>query len=438
MQALPNHIKAFFQDKTHTKILVAISGGADSVCLAFLLLRQGFELGLAHVNYQLRGEESEADEQYVRLLAQTWQVPIFVHRADTAQLAAAQKKSIQVVAREIRYAFFEELMDAQGYEVCATAHHADDQNETLLYNLVKGSEYQLFKGIPAVRERYLRPLLGVGKQEILGFLQAEHIPFRTDTSNLKNDYSRNLLRNEVLPHLQALNPSLKQTFAQKSAWYELQKNFISQLINPYITSDYVLDFQPILNHFPAEFLDLFIAAFCEKQQFHGHIITDIIALKDKQVGKKVLWEDKIIVRERNGLCVLDASKQQIYSSLTQLGETLELENGIRLKLAEVALQEVDFRAKGHYYVDLDKLYFPLTVRSPRTADQMQPLGMKGNKLISDIMADNKFSAPQKQNAFVITDEGGSIIFLSNFRVSERVKITQESSRIACLILMEES
>lgn len=432
MDSILNHIKAFFQDKTYTKILVAISGGADSVCLAFLLRSQGFEVGLAHVNYQLRGTESEEDEQYVRLLAQSWQVPLFVHRADTAQVAAAQKKSIQVAAREIRYAFFEELMAKHGYEACATAHHADDQNETLLYNLVKGSEYQLFRGIPAVRERYLRPLLGVSKQQILDFLSSHQLPFRTDSSNLKNEYSRNLLRNELLPHLQTLNPNLHQTFAQKLAWYELQKSFISSLINPYLTEDDRLDFQPILDSFSAHFLDLFIVAFCEKHHIHGHILTEIIALKDKQVGKKVMWEDRLIVRERQGLCILDAAKQRIFKVLTQLMEKIELAHDSFLTIKEVDLSEVDFLQKGVHYLDLDKLNLPLTVRSPRTADQMQPLGMKGNKLISDILADNKFTALQKQNAFVIEDANGKLVFLSDFRVSEQVKITGQSRRVARL------
>ncbi len=203
-------------------VLVGCSGGPDSIALAQALLRIGQPVALAHVNYGLRGTDADADEALVRELGATWQVPVHVRRPQHE----AGMESVQLWARSQRYAFFEELMDRHGYWGCATAHHSDDQAETLLLSLLRSQEAPLWHGIPPRRDRYLRPLLGCTKTEVLTYLAERALPFREDLSNQKPQYLRNHVRLEVLPALRAIHPSVEEQLRQRHQWYQQDRKSV--------------------------------------------------------------------------------------------------------------------------------------------------------------------------------------------------------------------
>ncbi|RMG74392.1 MAG: tRNA lysidine(34) synthetase TilS, partial [Bacteroidetes bacterium] len=212
------------------RVLVAISGGPDSVFLAWALRELGYEIGLAHINYQLRGEDSEREEALVRQYAQDWGVPLFVQRADPRPLVELGQDSLQMVARKIRYTFFEETMAGEAYAQCATAHHQDDQLETLVMQWLRGNPQHPMPGIPRQRGAYVRPLLDLTKADILRSLEELQLPFGLDQSNTKQAYLRNQIRHRLIPIMRDLQPQLNRQLVARHAWLGGQQQFIDQLL----------------------------------------------------------------------------------------------------------------------------------------------------------------------------------------------------------------
>lgn len=408
-------------------ILVGISGGPDSVFLGYALHQLGYRIGIAHVNYGLRGDDSEREEELVRELAAKWKVRIHVH-AENPKEHTNSGISLQMKTREIRYDFFERLLRNEGYTHCATAHHADDQVESLLMSLIKGNSPSIWKGIPIKRGPYIRPLIQLRKNEILEEVKQLGLPYSDDYTNFGTDYLRNRFRNEVLPIFADMNPSISPQLLDRNNWYQQQQTFQSRVLEPFlegITISKNLDWMGFVEQFGKESLPILISAAAEKWGLHGNEIWQVVQLAESQVGKFVLTQAGKILRSRKGL-VLSYLETELSTQSKQIfeleSETHSLQFGDMQMIFTYPIQETpDFNAMGTHYFSQSSLHFPLNLRHWKRGDKMIPLGMKTHKKLSDIFVDEKFSAHQKQTAVVIEDQKG-IICLSSFRIADRVKI----------------
>lgn len=433
------------------RILVAISGGADSVFLAYALKQLGYEIGLAHINYQLRGEESDEEEALVRQYADTWKVPLYVLNEDTPSLLQFEKDSLQQVARRIRYEFFEELMDEQGYDCCALAHQADDQSEQAVLSLLTGNASDILQQIPVKRERYVRPLLCCSREEIVKVLVAEKLTYATDSSNLKNDYLRNRVRNQVIPIMEEVNSNTSEQLRQKQSKYAAQKEFLDIILDSWMKScllteeeypQQVLDWRPFVDTWGKAHLPLLIAYILEKWGMHGHQLWQGVSLIEAQVGKKVFFEDKMLLRIRNGLQwgreVLSEEKTIEWSKahLQEMPFRVDWGNWT-LEIHILGDEKPQLSSKQHFYLDIDRLSFPLALRHWQEGDVMQPLGMTGHKRLSDIFVDEKYTSVQKRQAFVLEDRE-KVLLLSDFRIADSVRLTAATERILVLKYYEKN
>lgn len=432
-----NHIKivaqntllAFQMIPESGKVLAAVSGGADSVLLALIMKDLGLLHGIAHCNYQLRGDESDSEERFVQQLADELSVPFYCRKLETRSHIEASGQSLQVVARNLRYDFFEMIMEKEGLDVCATAHHQNDQAETILMNFIKGYSPEITKGIPFKRGKFIRPLLKVSRIEIENALKDKNQSYCTDSSNLKDIYFRNKLRNNILPVLETLNPSLGLTLENKLAQYTLQTGLIKAALTPYLTEGNELNFNDFITDFGTEFLPLLIQAFLEKHQIYGLIIEQITALTEKETGKFVPVDSyRKIVRSRSGISLIE--EDGILNSPVQIpffqGERSFSFDNQTIIIENPCEDTPVFGKENVFYIDAEKIKFPLTIRKKQEGDTMIPFGMRGEKKLSDIMTDEKFTPFQKQNALVFTDCTQKIFAFSGFRISENVAIRKHT------------
>lgn len=418
---------------TH-KLLVAVSGGADSMILAYTLQKIGYNIGIIHCNFQLRGAESDVEEEHVRAFSQKNNLPFFCKKFDTQAIVEATNDSIQVVARNLRYAFFEEIMANENYDFCALAHHADDQAETLFMSLLKGNSPHIWKEIPIKRGKYVRPLLHIRKAEILEMAAQIPLAFCTDSSNLKNDYSRNFTRNVIFPALSQLNVAFVSHLLAKNDLYTQQRDFIHLLLEKYISTENELFFTPFVQDYGETFLPLLIRFFCQKKEISGYLVQEICDLQHSISGKYVPISGGKMMRTRTGLAFISAEKTQFSPQNYALkqGTTSIFLGENELVFTFPLHEKVDFSATKNgnvFYIDTAKTTFPLQIRSYQAGDKMMPLGMRNYKKISDIMIDKKYTFSQKETAFVIVDATDEIIALSGFRVSEKAKLQENSQAI---------
>ncbi|WNJ18065.1 tRNA lysidine(34) synthetase TilS [Pontibacter sp. G13] len=424
------------------QVLAAVSGGPDSVCLAWVLKQHGLLAGLAHVNYQLRSEDSDLDEASVRALGEQWEVPVFVKKIPKAHTKDEKGASIQMAARKARYEFFEALMESQGWDYCATAHHQDDEVETLLMNLFRGDSPEIFQGIPTIRFPFIRPLLGVSKAHILQVLDSAGLDYRTDTSNQGLDYSRNVFRNRIIPSLEEVIPGASSHLLKRKDWFQLQASFLKEIWKEWIPQMISgngdiqrLDWQPFVRQFGAEFLPLLVWEVMTQWGIIPNRIREILGLIHSESGRWVEIHDGRVYRWTNGLERIPESdspeKFPKWDFLPNAGRCL-LKN--RSIIWEWPFEgKPDFANSQHFYLDIERLEFPLILRRWKEGDRMQPFGLSFEQKLSDIFINEKFSPSQKQEAIIWEDQQG-IVAISGYRISERVKITKNTRQILKIVM----
>ncbi len=379
-------------------MVLGLSGGADSVALLLLLLEQDVEVVAAHANFQLRGEESERDEAFVRELCEQKGVTLRVQRFDTRNEAKRSGESIEMAARRLRYAWFRELSEAYQAVVC-TAHHRNDQAETLLLNLVRGSGIQGLGGMsPLSEDGIWRPLLNVERADIEDYLKEHAQPYVTDSTNLQTDYKRNKIRHEVLPLLQALNPAIVSTLADtaerlREARYFYQKGLDSELSEMLHEEDGISSLLlASLRQHPARLTLIHQAV---GNLFPTAMHPQIAALIDAQPGKYFQHGDTLIVRGRDAI---------------EWGNPNE-----------------PLLPKSKVVVDADKLHGTLRLRPLEKGDRFQPYGLKGTKLANDFLADRHVSLLRRLKARVLCDDIG-FVWLVGYEIDQRVALTAETTK----------
>lgn len=420
------------------RILIAISGGPDSVYLAFLLYTLGFDISLAHVNYGLRNLDSQNEEDLVKAYSDRWKVPIYVHKENPKNRMLDSGESLQQIARKIRYSFFDDLIKAHKFDFCALAHHADDQIESILMSLIKGNSSRVIHGMPIQRGPYIRPLIDFHKAQILQGLEASNLDFGHDISNESNVYLRNKIRNQVLPLLEELNPAIRKQLLNRNALYKLQKEWIEEDLASLVASQIEelpdgsksFTWDTGDKSYAVPHVQTLLTYVLEQWGWHGNDLWNAVSLIHTIPGKIITGELGTIYRERSGVLFLPLSAQKSEQEEVVI-PYWEQAKGFRCKGWQIQLDLVetaDFSEKNAYFLAYDKLSFPLTLRSPKLGDKMTPLGMHNQKKLSDIMIDNKWEKRIKEQALLIEDKE-KIVALLGFRISDKVKLDPEDQKI---------
>jgi len=412
----------------HEHLLLAISGGLDSVVLAHLLKHNDFKFSLAHMNFQLRGEDSNQDEQFVRDLAHKLEVEIFIKRVEIKE----ELGSTQLQARDLRYDWFRRLMKDHGFNKLLTAHHANDLLETTLLNLIRGTGIKGLRSILPLHHNIARPLLFAGKEQIKEYAEENSIEWREDVSNASDKYKRNKIRHDVIPLLMKENPNLLSGIQQTTLRLRAAESVWNEKISK-IRKKYVFDWKEGIK------IDRRIIKLPQKEVFlyeflsdYGFNLAQLQSFKFRKIGAQLSSFSYTLVVDRSFLLVnpiSDEIQEQFFPIQLQL-EDKSMKTPLGLfKWSFIDESDVDY-SKGHNvaYIEADKLKEPIVVDLWQEGDKIQPLGMKGKKKISDILIDQKVSLPQKKQTMILKS-GGRIVWVVEHKFSELFKVKKDTTKI---------
>ena len=423
-----NHISNTFPVLKGKKILIACSGGLDSVVLSRLFKELNYNISLAHCNFSLRGKESDEDEKFVILLADKLSIPIFNKKFNTKAYKIKHKLSTQVAARQLRYQWFDEVCKEHSFDYLATAHHLDDDLETFLINLSRGTGLRGLIGIPLINDKIIRPFLNLPRADILQYAKEKNSPWREDSSNQTSDYLRNKLRIEVIPRLKEVDHNLLNGFHQTQKYL----NDSMALVNDYMALIKNLVVTDTEDGFEIDILKLqdlpnTNALLYELLAPFGFTAWDDISdLLTAQSGKQIFSESHRILKNRKSLLLVENSfvdNEEIY---TIKESDTGIDTPINLKIEQVA-KTSDY-TPSIVYLDLQKLNFPLQLRKWREGDSFHPFGMKGKKKLSKFFKDEKLSLIAKEKTWVLTSEN-HIVWIVGMRSDHRFKVESQTKKI---------
>ena len=412
------------------KVLLAISGGMDSMAMAELFHLSGYHFAFAHCNFKLRGEESDGDEIFVREEASRYGVQCYCREFNTAEIAKERGISIQMAARELRYGFFEEITEKNGFDHIATAHHLDDQTETFFINLIRGCGIAGLHGIRVKNGKIIRPMMFSYRHEIEAFVNDRGVDYREDSSNKSTHYQRNKLRHDIIPVFRELNPNFDAEMADnisrisktESIFHqhiELSKKDVLKIVDEvaYIDIPELKNLQPISS---------FLFEFISPYRFKNEDVDNIIASLGSVSGKTFYSPTHQLI--------IDREKLIISALLNEEGE-LEYKIGKEDSLIMEPTKMTASVSKIHDFsmphenniasLDYKKLQFPLWVRRWETGDSFVPLGMKNHKKLSDFFIDEKYSLLEKQQTWILCS-GDDIVWIIGARIDDRYKITKDT------------
>lgn len=395
-----------------------------------LFKEAGFTIGVAHCNFQLRGKESDLDESFVQQVAKDLNLAVFVNRFDTELYAWEQGLSIQMAARDLRYAWFQDLIKLNSYNLLATGHHFDDSMETILLNLTKGSATEGLAGIPVKKENIIRPLLFVTRAQVEKYAREKGIAWREDESNLTDDYQRNFIRHQVLPKLKELNPSLDDTWEHgiekikgdlelmHIAFDNWRIQFVSEMMDRIVIQKKAFDL------FSAGHSVLW--RFIKGYGFNFEQAQEIIHALKAQSGKRFLSPTHVLVVDRETLIITPQPEE--WNAVKIEKQDHEADLGPWKLFFSPGTKDVFNNSKMEAALDADQLAFPLIWRKWKNGDAFQPLGMSHRKKLSDFFIDNKLSVADK-NAITVLESNGRIIYVVGWRIDDRFKITKDTKNV---------
>lgn len=417
------------------RTLLAVSGGIDSVAMCAIFHQAGFDFGIAHCNFSLRGADSDGDEAFVKALAEKYAVPYYTIRFKTADYAAQHKLSIQVAARDLRYEWLEQIRHQNNFKFIATAHHANDVAETMLYNLTKGTGIAGLHGILAKKGKIIRPLLFATKAEIMSFVSENSLKYRVDASNKTTKYSRNKIRHRVIPFLKEINPDLEHTFtknAQRFSEIEIIYQFgIQQLLKKLIEQRKNEQFIPIrkLQKLPAPRTVLY--EILKNKGFHIAQVDDILNSLDSPSGKVFYSTSHQVLKERKHLII--GEKQAAANEFVPIAageEVVKLED-IELTIRVLNAHKYTIPRAAHIAsLDASKVEFPLLLRRWKKGDYFYPFGMKRKKKkVARFFIDQKLSRIDKERVWILTDKQQRIVWVVGHRIDERFRLAEGTKEV---------
>lgn len=418
------------------KLLLAVSGGVDSVVLCELCKQAGYDFVIAHCNFQLRGEESERDEQFVRKLGEKYGVEVRVKQFDTAGYASANKRNIQVAARELRYNWFAEILQDSGNTLrhILTAHHLDDNIETLLMNFFKGTGILGLRGILPKQGRIIRPLLFARKEEILAFASEQGLAYAADSSNASDKYTRNYFRNKLIPGIKEAFPQAEENLIHNLQRFREAGELYQQAIDLHkkkLLEKKGAEFHiPVLKLQKAKPLHTILYEIIRDFGFTPQQVADVAGLLESDSGKYVQSATHRVIRNRKWLLIVPHPSVSAKHVLIEQEGKIGFAGGeLRIKRLPVTngftVQSVTDIAQ----LDADAIGFPLLLRPWKTGDYFYPLGMpRKKKKLSRFLIDQKISIAQKEQVWVLeTDK--KIIWVLGMRIDDRFKITGSTKNI---------
>ncbi|HED05424.1 MAG TPA: tRNA lysidine(34) synthetase TilS [Ignavibacteria bacterium] len=430
------------------KILVALSGGPDSVLLLNLLVkyqkRFKINIGALHINHRLRGVDSREDERFCRLLCESLNVTFYSVRKNVKSYSQKYKYSLEESGRILRYYELNRFADKYGYNKIATAHNSSDNAETVLLNLIKGAGLRGISGIPYKRGNIIRPVLCVTKKEINSYLKFHKINFRVDLTNLSSDYERNFLRNEILPVIKKrLNPSIEDTILNSSEIFRNADCLIECKVNEFI--DDVADFSGkelkiYLNKLPElkpELIPELLKTLLKKNFQMQVTFDDILKLKsliNKESGKNVNLSSNIsALKERNVILIGPYIRDENFQPVnTEVGKEVQI-NGKKLCIENCERPIKFSNKKNEEYIPADNIDDKFIIRRWQYGDRFYPLGLNGTKKVSDFLNEEKIASSQKKKQLVLLNND-KIVWIIGLRLDERFKITNKTNRIFKLCL----
>jgi tRNA(Ile)-lysidine synthase len=431
LKAFQHLLKNRFSFLKEPSLLLAVSGGLDSMVLTDLCLKSGLNISLAHCNFKLRGNESDGDEILVKEVAKTHNLDVFITSFETEAFAKTSKQSIQMAARQLRYEWFETLQNQHGFKYILTAHHADDNLETFLINLSRGTGVEGLSGIPEINGSIVRPLLEFSRDEIHNFATQEKISWREDSSNQSTKYLRNNLRHTIIPLLKELNPSFIESFQK--------------------TQNHLKDIQSILDDYMLEVEDKVIESIEEDQivynidqleslnnpkaylyqllkEYNFTDWTQIATLLEAQSGKQILSSTHRLLKNRSQLILRPLN---VSSELSILIESSEKNISIPVQPFDLKLEITTFiepTSDNVLYLDFESLQFPLRLSHWKIGDYFYPSGMSGKKKLSKYFKDEKLSLIEKENTIVLYSEN-NVVWVIGKRADQRFLATKNSTQI---------
>jgi tRNA(Ile)-lysidine synthase len=425
-------------------ILVAVSGGMDSVALCSLLHQAGITFGIAHCNFKLRGDESDRDEEFVRQLALDYGVKFHCKSFATNEYAGNKGISIQMAARDLRYEWFDQLIKTEGYKSAATAHHLDDQTETFFINLLRGSGIAGIHGILPKQGTIVRPLLFAKREEIDEFVRDNRLPYREDSSNKSRKYLRNRLRHELLPVLMNIDPAFSQKLDQTMHHIRGVEDILNQKVTE-IASRIVVK---KLDCFQIEIeklkelqpLDTWLYLILQPFGFSASVVKEIEKALDGIPGKMFFSPTHRLVKDRELLLVepLENLKIEQKEFLIE-AETPAISLPFPMEFQTLPVAEtLDILHNPSFAcLDAGKLTYPLTLRLWQNGDRFIPFGMKGWKKVSDFLIDLKLSIPEKEKIWVLLS-AGDVVWIVGKRIDERYRITKQTQQAKVIHLVQAS
>ena len=419
--------------KTNDKILIALSGGIDSVVMLNLFVQSKFQISVAHCNFNLRGKESDGDALFVKKLSEKYALTYFEKQFDTLDFAEKNKISTQMSARKLRYDWFEEIRQKHDFQYIAIAHNKNDLAETFLINLTRGTGINGLTGIKTKINFIIRPLLFASRDEIINYQKEHQLLFREDSSNASTKYIRNKIRHDIIPQFENINPNFLQTITNNTEhlqdtaliyenWIleKKEKIFFSQKDAFFLKKEEIkkIKHQRILIY---ELL---------KPYFFNKATSDKILQSLEFIGKQFFSKKYRLIVDREYLILSKIQKQEfkkifIEKTAKNLKNPIHLDFQIIKKDDNFILEKENDLA----FLDLEKLDFPLILRKWEKGDFFYPIGMKGKKKLSDFFTDNKFSIMEKEQVYLLTSSKNEIIWIIGHRLDNRFKIEKQTQEI---------
>ncbi|WP_298140797.1 tRNA lysidine(34) synthetase TilS [Flavobacterium sp.] len=433
-----NHLNKNFPFLKEKRLLLATSGGIDSMVLVHLLHQLNYNFAVAHCNFQLRGEESDADENFVinqvSILSHRAQPRCFTIKFDTKKFASDYNLSIQLAARKLRYDWFYELLEKEKFDYILTAHHLDDSLETFLINLSRGTGLDGLIGIPNQNDKIIRPLLVFSRDEIETFANENNISWREDSSNASDKYLRNKLRHNVVPILKELNPNLLTSFEktiqnlkQSQSMVDDASKLVYKIVVEESENELKFNLKELLK---LPNYDAYLYQWLKDYGFTAW--DDIYDLVHSQSGKQVFCENFLLLKDRSYLILSpksDINRNQIFKIDKNSSQV-----NIPLKFAFCNVGDISISDSNSIFVDEDQLKFPLELRKWQEGDIFHPFGMQGTKKVSKYFKDEKLSLIDKLNKWLLCSDN-QIVWIAGMRQDERFKVTTNTTKILKITIL---
>lgn len=434
LEKFRQHLVSNFPFLMKSRFFIAVSGGIDSMVLAHLFQHCGYAFEMLHCNFQLRGEESDGDMKFVMLYGDQHKIPYSITAFPTKEYSEQNKISIQLAARELRYNWFETELNTKQFDYVLTAHHADDNLETFLINLSRGTGLEGLTGIPQQNNRILRPLLPFSREEIENYAAENAIQWREDSSNESDKYVRNKIRHHLVPVLKELNPAFLDSF-RKTQEYLMDAQSLVMDAHQNFYKEIASEKEDGSIHFNLDELKKtanFKAYLHQWLKPYGFTAwQDIYDLAEAQTGKKVLSEKFLLLKNRNFL-VLSIQSENPENTTYHLEKENQHVN-IPLKLSFCNVNDISDMGRNCIFVDEEKIRFPLLLRKWEEGDSFYPFGMNGSKKLSKFFKDEKMSLMEKSETWILSSEE-QIVWVIGKRMDDRFKVTNNTTNILKITL----